>query len=300
MSFIISTDACCDIPSKKLKELNVYYIFLSTILDGKATIEDYNSDEEYENFYKQLLDGKLPTTSQINIYDFEKYFSDILDNNAGDLLHISISSGLSGSYNNAVTASNNLKSKYPDRKIIIIDSLSGCFGEAILVDIAVELRAKGKDFDTVVDILNDLVPNIQTWIYLDDLKHLKRGGRIGTASAIIGTVLKLKPVLTITDKGHTKLIHKTFGVQKALKYLIESFEKYNEQNIISHGEKIPIKVYIAHANDKQHVSTLTDAIKQKIKCTFHIGYAGTVIGSHIGPGALGIFFLGKKRVKSLI
>jgi len=300
MSFTISTDACCDIPSKKLKELNVHYIFLSTILDGTATIEDYNSDEEYENFYKLLLEGKLPTTSQINTYDFEKYFSDILDNNQGDLLHISISSGLSGSYNNAVTASNNLKSRYPDRKIIIIDSLSGCFGQAILVDIAVELRTKGKEFGTVVDILNDFVPYIQTWIFIDDLKHLRRGGRIGTASAIIGTVLKLKPVLTITDKGQTKLVHKTFGVQKAIKYFVESIEKYGEQEMISHGEKFPLKIYVAHANDKQHVSTLIDAIKQKIKCTFHIGYAGTVIGSHIGPGALGIFFLGKKRVKALI
>lgn len=298
MSFIISTDACCDIPSKKLKELNVYYIFLSTVLYGKATIQDYNTDEEFENFYKLLTEGQLPTTSQINIFDFEKYFSDILDNNQGDLVHISISSGLSGSYNSAVTASNNLQSKYPNRKIIIIDSLSGCFGQAILVDIAVDLRAKGKKFGTVIDILNDLVPNIQTWIFIDDIKHLKRGGRIGTASAILGTVLKLKPVLTITDKGQTKLMHKTFGVQKALKYFVESIEKYGEEEIVSHGEKIPLKVYVGHANDKQHVSTLIDAIKQKIKCTFHIGYAGTVIGAHIGPGAMGIFFLGKKRVKA--
>ncbi len=298
MSFIISTDSCCDIPSKKLKELNVNYIFLSTVIDGKSSILDYNSDEDYQRFYKELLEGKLPTTSQINIFDFEKYFSDLLDNNQGDLVHISISSGLSGSYGCAMTASNNLKSKYPNRKIIIIDSLSACFGQATLVDVAVELRAKGKSFQLTTDILNDLVPNIQHWIFINDLKHLKRGGRIGTASALIGTILKLKPVLTLNDKGQVKLVHKTFGVQRALKFFIESIEKYGEQEIISHGEKIPLKIYIGHTEDKQHVNTLMDLIKQKIKCSFHIGYAGTVIGTHVGPGALGIFFLGKKRIKA--
>lgn len=295
MSFIISTDSCCDIPSNRLKELNVRYVLMPNIKDGQTAYPDYINNEDFEKFYEDITKGSMPKTSLLNVFDMENYLTPILEKEKGDILHIALSSGLSGTYENAVIAGKNLEARFPGRNIFIVDSLGGSLGQGILVDTAITLRAKGHDAHITAEILNDVKFRIQHWVFVDDLKHLKRGGRISGASAVVGSLLKLKPVLSVNRKGYLKVVHKTFGLQKAIKQLADSVEKYGEESITSHGERFPLKVYVAHANCPKNAETLIELIKEKTKCSFHTGYMGITIGTHTGPGALAVFFFGKQK-----
>lgn len=300
MKIIISTDSCCDVPSAELKEMDVHNILMPCIINGETTYPDFSTDQDYKEFFESIQKGTMPTTTQLNSYELEIYFEKLLKENEGDLLHFSLSSGLSGTYDNAVAAAEAVMAKLPDRKVYILDSLAGSYGQAMLVDLAVDLRKKGHAFDKIIAILEEIKHKLQQWFFVDDLRHLKRGGRISSFSAIVGTVVHLKPVLTCNEKGQIKVVHKCFGMQKVLKLIAESIEKYGVGDTITiQGEPIEVKLYIAHGCAEESViNNLVEKIREVYKGDIKIAHFGPIIGTHTGPGSAAIFFFGQDRVKA--
>lgn len=291
-TFVVSSDGCCDLVPSYMREHNINFIPMPYVVDGEVKRVQLETDEEFHAFYDMLRNGQMPTTSQVNTQEMQEYFERLTEENEGDILHITLSSGLSGTYASAVSAADAVMSAKPDRKIYIVDSLSAAYGQGLLVDMAVELRDKGYSAAFAHAELNQATKNLQHWIYIDDLKHLRKGGRISAAGAVLGSLLHLKPVLTASPKGMLKVVHKTFGINRAFNQIIDSMKKFF---ITNQGDKL-VDIYVAHADDKTGLARMVELIKKSFKCVVKTGYLGPAIGSHCGPGAMTVYFLGQPRL----
>ena len=286
----ITVDSTCDLPLSYLKENDVHFFQLKFIMDDIEYPDDMLQSMSAKDFYSKLAAGSMSTTSQVNVADYTEIMEPMLKE-GHDILQISFSSGLSGSYNSAAIAVRELSEKYPKRKIRLVDSLGASLGYGLLVDYAVEMKKLGKSIDEVYEWLEENKLTVSHQFTVDSLEHLKRGGRVSGAAAAIGTLLKVKPALVIDAEGHVKAGDKVKGRKKALIALVDKME-VEGKNL--DGQKI----YICHAD------CLDDAqfIERKVKERFpNIGeiviwYVGPVIGTHSGPGTAGLFFLGEKRV----
>ncbi len=282
MSFILATDTSCDIFRSELRERNIEYKPLIYTIDGNENFDEFSSDAEYKAFYDEIRAGKMPTTSQINIAEHEDFFTELLNKYEGDLIHITLSSGLSSTYASACTAAETVMRK-TGRKIYVVDSLQATIGQRQVVDEAQRLRDGGVDAETAAAKLKDFVAHLHTWFMPYDLMHLKRGGRVSGPAAYIGTALNIKPILFINKVGGLSVVKKKIGVDKCLADMTASFVR----------DAVPEArtVYIASA-DSDHA----EALKQRIEharpdCKVVIGWIGPVIGAHTGCGAVGLSFL---------
>ena len=291
---IISSDSCLDELKDTLKELKVEYMPMVYILD-KEYRDNFNTQEEYNSFYEQMKNGALPTTSMLNAFEMETYFEALIKEHDCDIVHMSLSSGLSGTYDNTLKASETVMEKYPNNKIYIVDSLSATQGQNLLTHIAVKERDKGKTAQGIFNVLQEVKHNLQHWFFINDLFHLRRGGRISSAKAVIGTVLQTKPILSITNEGKLEIQAKAIGTKKAVKMLYDKVEEMGLEN------KENNTVYIAHAHCQEDAELLKKYVNKHFnKVEVVIKNIGPVIGSHTGPGALGVIFLGKERIKAKI
>ena len=299
--FTIATDSCCDIPKPELEQNGIYCIPLSYIIDGVAHKSIFNEEKEYRGYIGLLRSGILPGTAMLNSFDLETLFTEALENNDGDLIFIALSSGISGTYNNAVSVAKELTGgKFKGRNIYIVDSMSGAAGQRALVDVAIGLRDKGVEAKDAYQQLHKLAECQQVYMLVDDLKHLKRGGRISALSAIVGSILNLKPLIVCNYHGHLKVHTKCRGMKKAIATAAAlAKENYREVADFNGGlEKIVF--YISHADNDDGAKELCDAVREQIpEAEFKVYCAGPVIGTHTGPGALGLFFFGKPRLKML-
>lgn len=288
MGIKIITDSACDLKREYIDKNNIGLLSLILNLEGKIIKDDLGKSLSYKDFYNKMREGATPTTSQVNAHDFEEEFVKHIKN--GDsIIYISISSGLSGTFNSANIAKNNLLEEYPEAKIELIDSLGASMGQGLLVLKACEMRDNGASVEEIVNWIEDNKRRVIHLVLVDDLNHLKRGGRISGATATIGGLLNIKPSAYLDNEGKLVQGEKIKGKKKALKFLASSIK---ERAIDSENEVL----YICHADCNKEAETLKALVEEEIKFKdIVLNYAGNAIGAHAGPGALAVIYLGKHR-----
>ena len=285
--YVIVTDSSADLPASLVQELGVEVLPLSFTVQGK-TYHNYPDDREMDPkvFYKMLRDGEMATTSAVNVAEYTNMLEPLLQ--AGkDVLVLAFSSGLSTTYQSSVIAVNELSEQYPDRKIYTVDTLCASLGQGLLVWHAVQEQKKGKSIEEVRDWVEENKLHLCHWFTVDDLHFLKRGGRISAATAVVGTMLSIKPVLHVDDEGHLISMGKARGRGASLTALVDHMEQTVtdvDPVFISHGDCLADAEKVA-ADVKKRFGT-KDVV---------INNVGPVIGAHSGPGTLALFFLGTKR-----
>ena len=288
MGIKIITDSSCDLPREYVDDNNIEVISLVLNLNGQIIKDDLGKTLSYKDFYQKMRDGATPTTSQVNAHEFEEAFIKHIKN--GDsIIYISISASLSGTFNSANIAKNNLLEEYPEAKIELVDSLSASMGQGLLVLKACEMRDNGASIEEIVEWIEENKRKVIHSILIDDLNHLKRGGRISGATATIGGLLNIKPSAYLDDEGKLAQGEKIKGKKKALRFLANEVK---ERAIDSENEVL----YICHGDCQEEAKSLRDIIEEEVKFkNVIINYVGNVIGAHTGPGALAVIFLGKNR-----
>lgn len=288
-TYKIITDSTCDLPSTVIKELDVHVIPMEYILDGVSHFQDLEDEgEKTASFYGSLREGKVSSTSMINTARFMGVFEPYLK--AGqDILHVSFSSALSGSYNASRMAAEELKELYPERQILVLDSVAASIGQGLLVYHAVLKKRQGMSLEELYEWLEENKKKICHWFTVEDLMHLKRGGRINALSANIGTALNIKPILSVNMEGELVNLGKVMGRKKSLSELIVKMKSCaetaeNQVVIIGHGDSL---------KDAEFLST-------KLKNELHVKEVimtqiGPIIGSHTGPGMIGLTFVGERE-----
>ena len=286
MSYRIITDNCCDFPADMYDDLDLAVVPLVVRFQEKEV--SLYSEKWLKDMYNGMRAGEVATTSAVNPQGWEEVIEPVLA--AGqDALVIAFSSGLSTTYQSAVIAATELSEKYPDRKIRVIDSLCASLGQGLLVWYACQKRNEGMDFDALADWCENNKLNLCHWFTVDDLMFLKRGGRISAATALVGTMLQIKPVLHVDDEGHLINVAKARGRKASLEALAK---KVGETGLPGENDT----VFISHGDCIDDVKYLETILKEKygVKKVFTY-YVGAVIGSHAGPGTVALFFLGNKR-----
>lgn len=288
MDYLITTDNMTDLPDSYFQEHGLGVMSLTYMIDGKT----YSKKNElpYKEFYAKMRAGSMPTTSQVNPDEAKEELRVFLEK-TNHLIHIAFSSGLSGSYNSARIAAEELMEENPDVKITVIDSLCASLGEGLLVHKAVMLKEQGTDYDELVNWLENNKLHLVHNFTVDDLFHLYRGGRVSKAAAILGTMVNLKPVLHVDNEGHLIPVAKVRGRKKSIAALVDSMEK----QIGSYRGKNDI-VFISHGDCLEDAEYLRDMIKEKLGIQeFLINPVGPTIGAHSGPGTLALFYMGDVR-----
>lgn len=287
--YVIVTDSCIDLPKSLVVSLGITVIPLTVIIEKKE-YKNYPDEREITatDFYNLLRSEAVATTSQLSPSDFINVMEPLLKEGI-DILSISFSSALSGTYQSAVVARNELLKDYPDRKILTLDSLCASMGQGLLVTYAAKMAKMGKDIDEVAKWVEDNKQSIAHLFTVSDLNHLKRGGRLSAGKAFIGTLIQLKPLLHVSDEGKLVPISKARGRKIALNRMIErviqTIENPADQLIyISHGDCYEEALYV-----KEQILKLID-VKEVL-----INYIGPVIGAHSGLGTLAIFYRGNER-----
>ena len=285
--YVIVTDSSADLPASLVQELGVEVLPLSFTVQGK-TYHNYPDDREMDPkvFYKMLREGEMATTSAVNVAEYTAMLEPLLQ--AGkDVLVLAFSSGLSTTYQSSVIAVNELAEQYPDRKICTVDTLCASMGQGLLVWLAAQEQKKGKSLEEVRDWVEENKLHLCHWFTVDDLHFLKRGGRISAATAVVGTMLSIKPVLHVDDEGHLISMGKARGRGASLTALVDHMEQTVtdvDTVFISHGDCLADAEKVA-ADVKKRFGT-RDVV---------INTIGPVIGAHAGPGTVALFFLGTKR-----
>ena len=287
-NFTILTDSSCDLPAKIAEQLHVRVIPLSVLVDGKL-YRNYLDERDitFADFYTRLPEMKSVSTSAANVDEFTTVMeSEILTGR--DVLYLGFSSGLSATYNAAVQAAKELSEKYPTHKIYTVDTLAASMGQGLLVYLAVLEKNKGKSIEEVRDYVESIKLNLCHWFTVDDLQQLKRGGRISAATALLGTMLSIKPVLHVDDEGKLISMQKARGRAASIRALFEKME----ESAIDPEQQV---VFISHGNCHDDAKKLADMITEKWGCRCVINYVGPVIGAHSGQGTLALFYLGRQR-----
>ncbi|CUH92043.1 DegV domain-containing protein CPE0026 [Herbinix luporum] len=286
--FIITTDTTCDLPIEYIEEHNIkvlplYYSFDNTVYGDKINLD-------IKEFYDKMRSGNMPTTMAVNPDTARNIFLN-LANEGYDILHIAFSSPLSGSCSVAETVARDLMEERPGIKIKVIDSLCASLGEGLLVHKAVMMKKAGKSMDEIVSWLEDNKLNLCHIFTVDDLHHLRRGGRISKTTAIIGSLINVKPILHVNNEGRLVPLNNVRGRKKALISLVDLMEKriegFENENDI---------VFISHGDCLEDANYLASMIKQRLGIeNFLINYVSPTIGSHSGPGTIALFFMGNSR-----
>lgn len=286
--FIILTDSCIDLPNDLANKMDLKVIPLSFFINEKE-YKNYLDERElsFTSFY-ETLENNTVSTAQLTPYDYEQYMEPYLKEGY-DILNIVFSSALSGTYNSSLIATEELQKKYQDRKIYNVDSKSASMGQGLLVTYAYELKQSGRTID---EIYNWLELNKLKFIHLftvGNLNHLKRGGRLTSTQALLGNILKIKPVLYVNNKGQLIQKYNKRGRKKAILSMIDEME----ETIINSKEQI---IYISHGNCIDDALWLKEKILERIKVKeVIINFIGPVIGTHSGPNTLALFYFGKSR-----
>ena len=287
--YVILTDSCCDLTAEMAEELGVEVLPLSLQMEGK-TYRNYldGRDIGFQEFYARIRNGAQATTSAVNVGEFEAKMREILKTGK-DILSISFSSALSTTYQSSVIAAEELKSEFPDARILTVDSLCASLGQGLFVWLCAQEQKKGKTIDEVKAFAEKTKAHLCHWFTVDDLNHLKRGGRISAATALFGTMLAIKPVMHVDDEGRLTPVSKARGRRASLTALVDrmaesAMDPENQTVFISHGDCLEDAEFVA------------GEVRRRLGVkTIHINYVGPVIGNHSGPGTMALFFLGKAR-----
>lgn len=288
MDTVIVVDSCCDLSLEYIKENNLRMLGLTYILKGEEYIDDLGKTISHKEFYKAVREGDMPTTSQINIHRFTEEFK-IHVKDGKSIIYIGFSSALSGCVNSANIARQIIMDEYKDADISIVDSKSACMGYGLLVMKACDMLKKGCSKEEIVSWLEENKLNANHIFTVDDLFHLKRGGRLSSTAALVGTILDIKPILDIDIEGRLRPISKTRGRKRSIETIAEMFKEKalnveNETVAVQHGDSFEDAEYL------RELILKNNNVKEVI-----IRSIGPVIGSHAGPGIVGVLFFGEKR-----
>ena len=287
MSYKIITDSSCDFTDSMCAQLDIAYTPLTVTYNGESH-SNFSEETAIKGFYNELRNGVTATTSAANPESWASVMEPVLA--AGeDVLAIAFTSGLSTTYQSAVIAAEDMREKYPERKINVVDSLCAALGQGLLIWYACNKRDEGMSLDELTAWVEENKLHICHWVTVDDLSHLKRGGRISATTALVGTMLNIKPIIHVNDEGKLISVGKIRGRKAAIEYIAskvgELGEGYDNETC-----------FVVHGDCEADANVLAEIIKEKYGVkNVHIGYLGPVIGAHTGPGVLSVFFMGKHR-----
>ena len=291
-NFVISCCSTVDLTKKHLEDRSIKYLCFHYFLDNVEHVDDFGTSIPMSQFYQMMVDGVITRTSQINVDTYLNYFESFLKEGK-DILHLTLSSGISGTYNSACIARDMLKEKYPERKLYIVDSLAASSGFGLLVDLAADLRDAKKNIDEIYNWLLENRLTINHWFFSTDLTFFIRGGRISKTSGTIGNMLHICPLMNVSNEGKLIPREKILGKKKVILRIVEVMKQ-----LAKDGTNYDGKCYISHSaciEDAALVKKLVEENFPKLKGKVEIFDIGTTIGAHTGPGTVALFFVGKKR-----
>lgn len=285
--FSILTDTGCDLPEHYFSEHGIHVVRLGFTMDGVSYGGDDGADIDVHEFYEKLKTGSMPKTFQITPAQAEEHIAPLAEE--GDVLVVSFSSGLSGTCESYRSAANALSARFPGRKIAVVDSLCASLGQGLFLDYLVKKADSGASLEETVSYAEEIRLHICHIFTVENLYHLKRGGRVSASAAFVGTLLQIKPVLHVDDEGHLIPIGKCMGRKKSISALVDKLE---ELQILTDDDPI----FISHGDCPEDVEYLKKLLTQRTGRTeFFVNEIGSVIGSHSGGGTLAVFFMGKHR-----
>lgn len=290
--FILSTDSTCDLYADFIRENNIQFVSLNYIVekDGQFTegVDAFTDYQQYVDFYKQLREGAFSRTSMLNYESHYEHFKKMAKAGAKDVLHFTISSGLSPTVTVAQKAAADVRKDYPQFHLLAVDSLAATIGQGALVCEALRLRNEGKTVQEAYDYVNELRFHYQYAIIANDLYYLKRGGRVSTVAAVAGSLLQVKPVLSFNDEGKLVVVEKCRGMKKAYAYALAKMEKFNP--VEEHRT-----IWIVHTDAEREANELADLIAARWGFVPKVTIMGPVIGSHVGPGAVAVLWKSQEK-----
>lgn len=293
-TYVLTSCSTADMTKQHFEERDIHYICFHCYLDGKHYMDDLGETISFQDFYNSLRNGAEPKTSQINSEEFIAFWEPFLASGK-DVLHISLSSGISGAYNSARIAAEDMAEKYPNRKVIVIDSLNASAGYGLLLDKAADLRDEGKSIEEAAAWIEENKKCLHAWFFSTDLTFFIKGGRVSKTAGFFGGMLNICPLLNINAEGKLIPREKIRTKKRVIKALADKFTQYaNDGNMYSQ------KVYISHSDcyeDARNVADLIEERCQSLAEPISITYVGNNIGSHTGPGTVALFFWGSERVE---
>lgn len=287
--YVLMTDSCCDLSASLAEELGIFVLPLSLELSGQ-TYHNYLDGREigFSDFYNRIRAGETATTSAISVGVFEEAMRPFLESGK-DILCLSFSSALSTTYQSAVIAAGEMAESFPEAKIHVVDTLSASLGQGLLVYLCARKKQAGLDIDALRDYAEQTKGQVCHWFTVDDLNHLKRGGRVSATAALFGTMLSIKPVLHVDDQGRLIPVSKSRGRRASLTALVDRME----QTAVAPGTQT---VFISHGDCPEDAQFVADEIRRRFGTEdIRINFVGPVIGNHSGPGTMALFFLGTER-----
>ena len=291
--YVISCCSTADLSKEHFEKIDVHYCCFHYEMDGVQYLDDLGQSMDFDVFYQRMTDGAMTKTSQINADEYEEYFTQFLSQGK-DILHLTLSSGISGTFNSANLAKALLEDKYPDRKIYVIDSLAASSGYGLLVDHLAAMRDSGATIDELAAWVEEHKLNLNHWFFSSDLTFFIRGGRISKAAGAVGTVLNICPLMNVDFEGRLIPRYKIRTKKKVIQAIVDKMAEQAEGGTDYSG-----KCFISHSaceEDAKAVAALVEERFPKLNGRVLINSIGTTIGSHTGPGTVALFFWGQKRV----
>lgn len=292
-NYVLSCCSTADLSKEHFESRNISYICFHYFLDGKEYPDDLGQTIPFDKFYQAMVDGADTKTSQVSAGEYIEYFSKFLDEGK-DILHLTLSSGISGSYMSACAAAQTLREQYPDRKIRIVDSLAAASGYGLLIDAMADRRDEGMSLDEVADWAEENLKNLQIWFFSSDLTFYVKGGRVSKTAGAIGGLLGICPLLNMDDAGKLIPREKIRPKKRVINRMVEVMKEHAANGLDYSG-----KVFMCHSACEEDARAVADLIEKnfpKIDGPVLINSIGTVIGSHTGPGTVALFYWGDARI----
>ena len=290
--FILSCCSTADLTKEHFAKRNINYVCFHYFLDEKQYADDLGQSMSPADFYEAMANGAETRTSQVNVAEYEEYFEQFLQEGR-DILHLTLSSGISGAHNSAMVAKNMLEEKYPDRKIYIVDSLAASSGYGLLMDRLADLRDMGKSIDEVYQWAEENKRKVHHWFFSTDLTFFIKGGRVTKTAGFVGTMLNICPLLHVDKEGKLIPKQKVRTKKKVIEAIVKKMEEFAENGMDYNG-----KCYISHSACREDADAVAKLIEErfpKLDGNVLVNDIGTTIGSHTGPGTVALFFWGVER-----
>lgn len=294
--YVLSCCSTADLSPAHFKARDIHYVCFHFTLSDKEYDDDLGQSVPFHDFYRAIASGTESHTSQVNIEEFVRYFTPFLEQGK-DILHVSLSSGISGAYNSACSAAQMLAEQFPERKIYVVDSLGASSGYGLLMDKLADLRDGGMDVDALHEWVLANRLRLHHWFFSTDLSFYVRGGRISRAAGTVATVLGICPLLHMDEPGHLVPVEKIRSKKRVIAAIVDRMREYADEGLDYSG-----KCYVCNSDcpeDAEAVAKLVEATFPKLDGTVVINSVGTVIGSHTGPGTVALFFWGRDRTMGL-
>ena len=291
--YILSCSSTVDLTGKQMEERDLRYVCFHFSLDGEEHADDMGKSISTEEMYRRMCDGAEAKTSQVTVNEYQEYFEALLKEGK-DILHVEFSSGLSGSFNSAHLAIEELKEKYTDRKIYLVDSLAASSGYGLIMETLADMRDKGDSIEELYKWIEENKLRMQHWFFSTDLTFYIKGGRVSKTAGTVGNILNICPLLNVDNLGKLRQREKIRGKKKVIQRIVEMMEAHAEDGLAYSG-----KCYICNSmciDDAKAVAAMVEEKFPKLQGKVEIYPIGATIGSHTGPGTVALFFWGDERL----